>query len=63
MIDKPHRHTDAIRVHTPPETPALPVLDYLTGPGHPSNRSTFDQGSEGSPAAGQGGGRREGGKR
>lgn len=60
-LPKVHRAGGAARTVTVPKQPVAPVIDHLAGPGHPSNRSTYDQATQGAPAAGQGGGRREGG--
>jgi hypothetical protein len=58
---KPFRHDGGARtVNVPPQLVA-PVIDHLDRPQHPSNRDSFDPGSSGTPAAGQGGGRRSGG--
>lgn len=60
-LPKVHRHDGGARTVPVPRQPVAPVKDELAGPGHPSNRATYDQATQGAPAAGQGGGRRDGG--
>jgi hypothetical protein len=60
-LPKVHKHDGAARTVPVPPQPVAPVIDHLAGPGHPSNRDTFLPGPSGAPAAGQGGGRRDGG--